>query len=295
MRAWDEVLPPVEPDEVELEPRVVASGSRSLPARRGGAARRHALLGVALTAAGCLEYSPHQIPTGASRHNLEAMAALQAAPPDGPLLFGVIGDVQLHPDHAAEAVERLNQVEGLAFVVQLGDFTELGMLREYELMRDVHARLRVPWFLVVGNHDLLSNGGAIYDRMFGPRNLAFTVARTRVVLLDDNSREYGFGAGVPDLDWLAAQLAPDGTHDRAVVLAHVPSQSTDLDPALREPFEALLAAAGVSLVVHGHDSNHRSYRRGGVEYVVAASVRAREVYLVSEQPTGELVAGQVMW
>lgn len=271
--------------------------SFSLPPPRSGAAGRRALplLGIALAAAGCLEYSPHQIPTEASRHNLEAVNRLQAAPQDGPLRFAVIGDVQLHPDHAAEAVDRLNQVEGLAFVVQLGDFTELGMLREYELMRDVHARLRVPWLLVIGNHDLLSNGGAIYDRMFGPRNLAFTFARTRVVLLDDNSREYGFGSGVPDLDWLAAQLAPDGTHDRAVVLAHVPSQSTDLDPALREPFEALLDAAGVSLVLHGHDSHHRSYRRGVVEYVVAASVRLRQAYVITEQPSGELAVGEVVW
>jgi Icc protein len=273
----------------------VTVGSLSLPPPRSGAAGRCALLGIGLAAAGCLEYSPHQIPTEASRHNLEAVNRLQAAPWDGPLRFAVIGDVQLHPDHAAEAVDRLNQVEGLAFVVQLGDFTELGMLREYELMRDVHARLRVPWLLVIGNHDLLSNGGAIYDRMFGPRNLAFTFARTRVVLLDDNSREYGLGSGVPDLDWLAAQLAPDGTHDRAVVLAHVPSQSTDLDPALREPFEALLDAAGVPLVLHGHDSHHRSYRRGGVEYVVAASVRLRQAYVVTEQPSGELAVGEVVW
>ncbi len=84
-------------------------------------------------------------------------------------------------------MERLNRVEGRAFVVQLGDFTELGMLREYELMRDVHARLRVPWFLVIGNHDLLSNGGAVYDRMFGPRSLALTVGgalATPLQLLD---------------------------------------------------------------------------------------------------------------
>lgn len=252
-------------------------------------------LATALSLAGCLEYSPHQIPTGRDERNLDAVARVQAAPPGGPLRFGVIGDVQLHPDHARRAVDRLNDVAGLAFVVQLGDFTELGMLHEYELMRDVHGRLDVPWLLLVGNHDLLANGGRIYDRMFGPRNLAFTVGRTRVVLLDDNSREYGFGAGVPDLGWLAAQLAPDGTFDRAVVLAHVPSESTDFDPALREPFEALLEASGVSLVLHAHDSHLRRYRRGEVEFVVAASVAVREAYVVTEQPSGELAVEVVTW
>lgn len=73
-------------------------------------------------------------------------------------------------------------------------------------MNDLFERLRAPYFVVVGNRDLLGNGGRIYEAFFGPRNYDFTYQRTRFVFLDTNSREYGFGNRVPDLAWLEQRI-----------------------------------------------------------------------------------------
>jgi hypothetical protein len=237
--------------------------------------------------AACLSFSPHEVPFSGRNLRAENGAALQSRPtPPGPLRFAVVGDVHAWYDEAWDAVRLLNRIEGLAFVVQVGDFTDLGRGYEYELMGEVFEALEVPWFVAVGNHDLLGNGGAIFDEVFGPRNTDFTYARTRFVLLDTNSREYGFGGGVPDLGWLERRVAPSPDHDRTIVFSHVGPWDGDFDPALRDAFVSRLGAAGVALSLHGHDHAYAEYEYEGVRYFVADAVENRTLLLVDELPTG---------
>ncbi len=64
------------------------------------------------------------------------------------------------------AVERVNR-QNVAFVVVLGDVTNVGLLAEYERFLRYASALRHPWFVVLGNHDALGYGGEIYERVFG--------------------------------------------------------------------------------------------------------------------------------
>lgn len=243
------------------------------------------LLGLA---GGCLSYSPHELPASGQNLRAESLARIEARPAGAPLRFAVIGDVQRAYDEAAVAVARLNELQGLAFVVQVGDFTDLGRSAEFERMAGIFARLEAPWFAVIGNHDLLGDGGAIFDRLLGPRNHDFTLGRTRFVFLDTNSREYGFGRGVPDLTWLEERLAPGDDHDRRVVFSHVPPTSSDFDPALREPFHELLEEAEVAVSFHGHEHRYEDGEREGVRYVIADSALNRSFLVVDERPDGQL-------
>lgn len=279
------------------DPSAEASVLRRLPApaaRRAGlraGAPARAVLAAALLpvlAGACLSYSPHEVPLDGRNLRAESLARLESGPAAERLRFAVVGDVQRGFDEARDAVARLNQIEDLAFVVQVGDFSDCGRADEFETMAAVFSRLRVPWFVAVGNHDLLGNGGTIFDALFGPRSTAFTHLRTRFVLLDTNSREYGFAGGVPDLGWLEAQLAPGPDHDRAVVFSHVPPWSGDFDPALRDAFVSLLAEAGVALSFHGHDHTYLAEVHEGVPYVVTDHVEVRTLLLVEEEHSGEL-------
>lgn len=241
-----------------------------------------------LAAAGCLEYSPHEVRLEAHERDLheKALATLLARPPATPLRFAVVGDTQRYFDAAEDVVRALNARDDLAFVVQIGDFTHWGLADEYEIMNRIFRDLRVPYFVAIGIHDLLGTGRLVYEEMFGPLDFAFTYAGVRFVVLDDNSREYGFDGRVPDLAWLAAQLAPGPAHDRAVVVAHIPPDNPDFDPELRAEWFRVLREGGVTLALHGHSHEYRTSQEDGVPVVVADDLAGRSYLVVTATEDG---------
>lgn len=249
--------------------------------------RIRALAALALAAAGCLEFSPHAADLQGSERDLnrKAIARLQSGPAPSILRFALVGDVQIAFDEAEDAVEHLNRRDDLAFVVQLGDFTHVGTLQEFREMNEIFERLRVPYLAVIGNHDHLGNGRDIFVDMFGPTEIAFTYAGVRFVLFDSNSREADFDGTVPDVDWLAAQLAPDGAHDRAVLLSHVPPSTSDFDPVLEEPYRDVLRSAPSVVSFHAHEHRFRSGDVAGTPLWVADAVEHRN-YLVATVAAG---------
>jgi 3',5'-cyclic AMP phosphodiesterase CpdA len=248
-------------------------------------------------AAGCLEYSPHVTKLeGAERDlNHKAIARLAATPAPAVLRFAVVGDTQLALDEVEDAVAHLNRRTDLAFVVQVGDYTEFGQLFEFRLMNDVFAGLRVPWLVVIGNHDYLGNGEEIFVEMFGPRNQAFTFARTRFVLFDSNSREVAFSGDVPDLGFVAAQLEPDGDHDRAVLLSHVPPATSDFDPERVEGFDEILQTRAPVASFHGHEHGFRFEQREGVDLYVADWIVHRNYLVATLLPGGGVEVERVFF
>jgi 3',5'-cyclic AMP phosphodiesterase CpdA len=253
------------------------------------------LLLAALAVVGCFEFSPHALPTDPDELDLTAKAlrALEARPLRLPHRFAVVGDTQFFFDEAERAVEHLRRRDDLDFVVQVGDFTELGLLVEYRLMNDLFRRLPVPYLVVVGNHDLLGNGGEVYRRMFGPRAFSFTRGRTRFVVFDSNSREAAFDGTVPDLAWLSVEGAPAPGHDRTVFLSHVPPWSDDHDPRLREAYLAVARGASPALSLHGHEHRFRSGTEGGVPVVVADVVTGRSYLVVTVEEDGRFTVEPV--
>jgi predicted phosphodiesterase len=246
-----------------------------------------ALLATSLLA-GCFEYSPHELPTDSADRDVhrKSVEALASAPPPVPLRFAVVGDTQQRFDHARDFVAAVNQRDDLALVVQVGDFTHFGLTFEYEVMNRQFRALRVPYFVVVGAHDLFGNGRAVYEHMFGPIDFAFTHGRVRLVLLNTNGRDFAFAPDVPDLAWLATQLAPDDEHDAAIVFGHVAPNGGDFTPSLREAYPALLRDAGVTLSVHGHGHRFELWEEDGVTFVVADSVDHRDYLVITARPDG---------
>jgi 3',5'-cyclic AMP phosphodiesterase CpdA len=248
-----------------------------------------------VVAAGCLEYSPHAIVLDGSERDLhgKALARLAATPAPEAIRFAVVGDTQIAFDEAEEAVAHLNERDDLSFVVQVGDFTHFGLLGEFRRMNEIFARLRVPYFVVIGIHEHLGNGEDIYGRMFGPTHLAFTYGRTRFVLFDSNSREFGFDGSIPDLAWLAARLAPDGAHERAVLLSHCPPGTGDFDPKLVAGYDALLRDHPSVLSFHGHEHAYRFEERVGTPLYVADGVDHRSYLVATLHPTGGVAVERV--
>jgi 3',5'-cyclic-AMP phosphodiesterase len=256
--------------------------------------RRSCVIVMALVCLGCLEYSPHALPSDDLERDLhrKALERLQSIPAPETLRFAVVGDTQTRFDHAKDAVESINRRGDVSLVVQLGDFVHFGLLPEYRAMNDVFRRLHVPYFVVVGTHDVFANGRYIYAEMFGSYDLAFTYGRTRFVLYNVNSRFFGFDGTVPDLGWIAGQIAPGPDHDLTVLFAHHDHEAFEFDPALREPFLEVLRNGRVDLMLQGHAHELRASELEGIPVYVADAVNARGYFVVTAHPEARL---EVEW
>lgn len=107
--------------------------------------------------------------------------------------------------------------------------------------------------MVVGNHDLVSNGNDSYLEMFGNYNFSFIYGRHKFIFINTNSREYEFNGKVPDILWLENELIPSDEFERAVVVFHTPPFDNDFDSELEQPFvNALIRHKNILFVTHGH-------------------------------------------
>jgi len=112
-------------------------------------------------------------------------------------------------------------------------FDDLSLYPEYE--RGV-ARMGIPFFQVVGNHDLdqearTDEGSTVtFSRHFGPRYYSFDRGAVHYVVLDD---VFWYGTGYlgyldrDQLAWLAADLAKVEAGRPVIVALHIPALGTE--------------------------------------------------------------------
>lgn len=267
------------------------TGASRLP--RGPQGRRRSRCAFALLAvvagSACevFPYSPHEVrlsdsETGLTQKNLDRIRMLE---PGEIVRFAVLGDTQGWMTETRDAIDAVNRIDDLDFVIQVGDITDFGFAREFRWAQRWFSQANRPFLTAIGNHDLLSNGRAIYRAMFGETDYSFDLASVRFVVLDDNSREYDFDGSIPNLDWLEGQLDRGGSYDRAVVLSHVPPWDGDFDPSLARRFTEILQRGGAMLSVHGHvHAFEDRVAAGGLRFVVADSIDKRNLLLLSVGP-----------
>ncbi len=129
----------------------------------------------------------------------------------------------------AKAVDRLNALDPRPdLVVVTGDLTDHGTAAEYAELKAQLARLELPFYLVIGNHDdrqtLLAE--LDYAHLASARPFVqYTVDHlpVRLIVLDSTSDEHHRGDYCQDrLDWLRARLAEDVGKPTIVALHHPP-------------------------------------------------------------------------
>lgn len=171
----------------------------------------------------------------------------------------------------AQAVRALTQLAPLPdCVIVSGDLTDCGLAEEYAELRQLLAPLKMPVYLVPGNHDRRGNFQAAFHDYPGVDpalpfvRYAIDQFPVRIVALD--TVVFGHGHGALDdgsLDWLEAELARE-PHKPTAIFMHHPPFSTgvhDMDRIrLMEGSERFLAIIGkhsnIEHVLCGH--HHRS-------------------------------------
>ncbi|WP_163781628.1 metallophosphoesterase family protein [Myxococcus vastator] len=239
-----------------------------------------------LVCAGCgaFEFHPYELRGTHRDLHARSLERLLGAEPKQAFRFAVVGDMQLFLDDSAAAMRDLEQ-RGVDFVVQMGDLTEFGSTQEYEWGVELLSRLKVPFFVVMGNHDALGMGQKLYRRTFGPESFSFTYSGTRFVFFDSNSREYGFPGDIPDLQWLKTALAPEPAVHNTFTFSHVPPGNGDFDDALVEPLVKLQQKEGVAISFHGHVHQYHDVQAHGVRYITTDSMKGRSYLWVDVDGT----------
>ena len=166
---------------------------------------------LAAAVAGCdlVEYHPYDArvdgPTGLNEKNMARIEA--ACEGRDTVRFVMMGDTQRYYDETEAFVRHLNGREDVDFVIHGGDVADFGLTDEFLWVRDIMEGLRVPYVTLLGNHDMLGNGMAVFERVFGEENFTFMAGRNRFVCLNTNALEFDYSHPVPDFEFLYEVMA----------------------------------------------------------------------------------------
>jgi 3',5'-cyclic AMP phosphodiesterase CpdA len=205
------------------------------------------------------DYSPYVIDFDEENSNLNnkniATIAKQQND-DSVITIAFTGDTHRFFDEFDEfvnSVNKLNKSKQVDFVIHVGDIADFGLPKQYIWGNSYLLKLDVPYFVVIGNHDLVSNGGDAYHEMFGQYDFSFIYDSVKFIAINTNSLEFDNNGNVPNITWLDEQLQPNSSFRKAVVLFHVAPMHSEFDPNLIDAFNQTLAKYhNVLFVAHGH-------------------------------------------
>ncbi|MDQ7949348.1 MAG: metallophosphoesterase [Pedobacter sp.] len=257
------------------------------------------VLTLSILACNSDEYSPNQTFNRNSAHasNEKQIALLSQKTPGTFIRVAVSGDTQRSYNETKLFVDHINARNDIDFVILNGDISDFGLLAEFDGIYKIYERLDVPFIAVIGNHDLVANGRAVYEKMFGPLNFTFTYGPIKFVCHDTNGREYDFDGSTPNLTWLKSNLTLGSGITNLVAISHVPPIDADFDPALVTPYQTLFnQTPGLIASIHSHRHAKLAtyYQNGstGVPFIVTNAIVNR-AYTVMTIQNGQINAQEV--
>lgn len=237
--------------------------------------------------------SPYSVEVPKLMENGKSIDRINRNGPQDPAEFRIafISDTHNNYDDLNDLVDQLNKTGPYSFVVVSGDITNEGMRDEYLATKRILGRLNYPSLVVVGNHDLLSNGEKIYARLFGLKNFTLDYRDLSFVFLDNNNWESG--GRVPDIDFLESSLAAAPGAFK-IVVAHVsPDDSARFSMTEITDFYAILLNQGVDYMISGHNHNSSiNMSMAGMISVTVGSANKR-VYFELTRSAGGLTHKKV--
>jgi calcineurin-like phosphoesterase family protein len=186
-----------------------------------------------------------------------ARVRFRTAPePGAAFLFAVVGDSG-HGGIVGRTIARRIRAAHPAFFIHLGDFAyTYGTVEEYgKSFFDVYRQTlrRVPIFPTPGNHDLYHR--SIYRALFAPAYDGTGVLRYHFTWGAASFASLSARDGAAGAPGLADDLAAGGPGLWRIVFLHEPIYTAGrkrVEPGLREALEPVVEAAGVDMVLAGH-------------------------------------------
>lgn len=161
-----------------------------------------------LPGCGMIDYHPYDVRIkGETNINAKNIQRIEANCKDKTTLrFVSMGDSQRWYDETKACVESINRQEGIDFVLHGGDISDFGLTDEFIWQRDIMNNLKVPYVVLLGNHDCLGTGEKVYETLFGNPNFSFIAGNVKFVCLNTNALEYDYSEPIPNFDFIENQL-----------------------------------------------------------------------------------------
>ena len=194
--------------------------------------------------------------------------------PQNSLKVGIVTDSHNDYEDFEKVVSLLNGHADLDFVLLIGDFTNVGMIWEYDQAWKVMKNVRAPLGTVQGNHDAVGFGKDIYNDMFGATDFGFSVKGVRFVVWANAKLEYERTSH--RFDALTRELAMPTDAQKTIVVSHIPpteSESQIYSTAEKNEFHGILKSHSATVSLHGHMHARGRQRVDGIDYVTVQRVR----------------------
>lgn len=206
------------------------------------------------------------------------LIALQTQAQIKPFRFAFISDTHIgSPNGSAEedlrrTVNDINQLTDIAFVVLTGDITELGTTEEIKQARAILDELKVPYYIIPGNHDTgwSETGGVAFAEIFGYDKFIFE--HNGITFIGCASGPYVrmSDGHIPRdaVNWLDQQLKKLDKNKPVVFLNHYP-----LDNGLDNWYEAIdrLKQQNTIAALCGHGHTNKAMNFEGIPAVMGRS------------------------
>ena len=184
-------------------------------------------------------------------------------------------------------INNINKTKNVEFVVFTGDNTNHSNKEDYIKFLSQANTLNVPYYVVVGNHDVFRNGGFSkedfvqtvrkYDKYQKSRRINFVFKKDDFVfLVVDGAREVipSQGGYYRDdtLAWVDKELTKyEKKKKNVIIFQHFPMKlrHTERDAYKNERYEAVLAKhSNVKGIFAGHFHANEEYTKNGIFYSI---------------------------
>jgi outer membrane protein assembly factor BamB/predicted phosphodiesterase len=195
-----------------------------------------------------------------------------------PFRFAFLTDTHIgSPDGAAEedlrrSIADINTIKDVSFAVLTGDVTELGTDEQFKLAKQLLADLRIPYYIIPGNHDTgwSESGGLGFTKAFGTDKFLFQYNGIHFIGCASGPYERMSDGHVPRdaMNWMKDKLGKINDNDPIIFLNHYP-----LDNGLDNWYQVidLLKQKNTILAICGHGHNNRLVQAEDIPSVMGRS------------------------
>lgn len=189
--------------------------------------------------------------------------------------FAVIGDNRDGREIYTGLVNTFNEISP-AFILNGGDLVSSGSESQYKTFMTDSAKLSIPFFTALGNHDIKSDGRMHYNRLLAPDYYDFSWGNARFFVLDNADGKMDEG----QLAWLENNLG-NRTSEHVFILMHKPTfdprpggTHTVDSQELADRLELMAAKYKVTAVFASHIHMYHHSVRLGIPYYITGGAGA---------------------